>query len=442
MAEEKAAARNRQLVNAPSLMAAKVEADARIAAAQPTPPRPRESSQETLRPVAPSVIAKDAGMEAPPASSPPPAHVEAPAVPNQISKVVVSPSAPVASAAPTLSPTPAPAADPPKAAVPAPLAPVLALPDKEAPSVQARTGALPPPPVDPDSFARALTEPVALPELPSESRVAIYGAMIALASADGGAVAASWRVALEGIDQEGLAPAAATELLDLLIDSPRLGRTLDLLTQADGETRCAAMAAVIDVALAEGEPSRASQDALALARIRLGFSERQATELQAARSAVRAQCAAGVPTLPALLPWQQGLCGAVAVLVPLVLAYLVGPSGSFGARLDSGVLALGLGFGPVPSLMVVGILGWISFVGVRTLLQGPQRRRTGALLSARARRAAQLDTNLGTAIGEITTRLATVRDSEEAGRSKKETLKRWNQRLRVFESLRAPPPGG
>jgi uncharacterized membrane protein YebE (DUF533 family) len=275
-------------------------------------------------------------------------------------------------------------------------------------------------------------DPGALEEAP---RAAFYGALFAMANADGAIDKDELRVIFELLDLEGISTAGRRMVLGYTVQPPRLLDPLLALEHAEDQVRFGLMVNLIEVAWANDLLGVEQRYALEVARQQLRVSEEQLQALEQFVQQVRAVQARGLDDSHAAETVRRSVAGLAAVGVPVAAVYFSGSViGLSAAGIISGLAALGLGLGLVPGIGVAILLGTGAYLGISRLLGQTGGRREQERLRARAQRQAFLLARcLHEAIAMVEERLQTI----QRAHADREQIRELEGRLRALQQLLA-----
>src|SRR5215217_6822586 len=111
--------------------------------------------------------------------------------------------------------------------------------------------------------------------LSSEERLAFYGALFAVAAADGPMSREELELIYETVDTEGLSESARRRLYAYAIEPPALRDCLQPIRDAPETVRHGLMLNLVEVAVSDYLLSEAEREALTEARMWLGISDEQ-----------------------------------------------------------------------------------------------------------------------------------------------------------------------
>lgn len=275
-------------------------------------------------------------------------------------------------------------------------------------------------------------DPGALEEAP---RAAFYGALFAIANADGSIDKDELRVIFELLDLEDISTAGRRLVLGYTVQPPRLLDTLVALEHAEDRVRFGLMVNIVEVAWANDLLGVEQRYAIEVARQQLQVSEEQLAAIERFVQQVRAVQARGLDDTQAADTVRRAAAGLAAVGVPVAAVYFSGSViGLSAAGIISGLTALGLGLGLVPGIGIAVLLGTGAYLGVTRLLGQAGGRREQERLRERAHRQAFLLARcLHEAIAMVEERLQLL----QRAHVDREQIREMEGRLRALQQLLA-----
>jgi hypothetical protein len=252
-----------------------------------------------------------------------------------------------------------------------------------------------------DPMVGELFDPVSLPE---DQRLAFYGAMLAIAAADGIWGEDELDLIFQNVDTDGLPELSRNMLWDYLVDTPPLTDCLACFASSHDQVRCTLMVYLIEIALADRILDAGEDEALLQARRSLRISPTQIHAIE------RYICEVGLIRAPprdsnaAARRLKYGLSIVAVVSLPASAIYFsIAGSGISLAEmltrfaLPSSVLAMVLG---AAGAMLTGTAAWLTG---RWVYHRSQRKRL-TLARERRRRAQLAVRNLQAAVGYLSTK--------------------------------------
>jgi uncharacterized tellurite resistance protein B-like protein len=270
------------------------------------------------------------------------------------------------------------------------------------------------------SNAAGVAELLDLGSLPEVQRVAFYGAMLAIAAADGTLGQDELDLIFQYIHTDGLSDRSRTIIWEYLVDTPLLTDCLASFATSHDQVRCAVMVYLIEIALADRILAAGEDEALLQARTFLRISQKQIEAIE------RYICNVGlIRARPRdyhegaiLLKYKYGLWLVAVVCLPAIALYfssimgvvsLPEPLSRFTRLGSARAMVLGAG--------ATILIGTAALLSGRWLHTRYQRRRL-PIARERRRRAQSAVRNLQDAVGYLTAKAklhAAVEDPSAPG---------------------------
>jgi uncharacterized membrane protein YebE (DUF533 family) len=289
-----------------------------------------------------------------------------------------------------------------------------------------------------DAAAWIAGEPVAQPldltALPEAQRAAFYGALFAMAAADGAIDKDELQQIFELIDMDGISAGGRRVIQGYIIQPPRLLDTLQALSLGDEALRYRLMVDLVDVAWANDLVSPEQRYALEVAGRELRITAAQVAAIEQFVGRLKTIRERGIDDSYAAAATKQAAASLAAVGVPIAAVYLSGSVlGLSAAGITSGLAALGLGLGVVPGIGVAILVGTGIYIGVSRMLASGGVGGQAQLRAAAARKTKLAIQNLQETIGLLIERVQQIQhaDSEHAA------ARELNQRLRALQQILA-----
>jgi uncharacterized tellurite resistance protein B-like protein len=274
------------------------------------------------------------------------------------------------------------------------------------------------------------TEHLDLKSLPDNQRVAFYGAMFAMAAADGQMQREELELIYETLDTEGLSEEVRRRLYAYAIEPPALQDCLQSLSDASESARHGLMLNLVEVAVSDYLLPKAEQDALAEAQRRLGIGNVQRAAMQRYAEEVRRIRERGIDDNHAADAIKAAVSGMTAVGVPIAaVVYSGSVVGLSAAGITSGLAALGLGAGMIPGIGVAILIGTAAFVGLNYLFDTGNKRKKEQYRRERERKAQLAMENLQETINHLIDRMARLQGAAADAKANKEAIQLLNERL-------------
>jgi hypothetical protein len=282
------------------------------------------------------------------------------------------------------------------------------------------------------------TEHLDLKSLPDNQRVAFYGAMFAMAAADGQMQREELELIYETLDTEGLSEEVRRRLYAYAIEPPALQDCLQSLSDASEPARHGLMLNLVEVAVSDYLLPKAEQDALAEAQRRLGIGNVQRAAMQRYAEEVRRIRERGIDDNHAADAIKAAVSGMTAVGVPITaVVYSGSVVGLSAAGITSGLAALGLGAGMMPGIGVAILIGTAAFVGLNYLFDTGNKRKKEQYRRERERKAQLAMENLQETINHLIDRMARLQGAAADAKANKEAIQLLNERLANLQQILA-----
>jgi uncharacterized tellurite resistance protein B-like protein len=282
------------------------------------------------------------------------------------------------------------------------------------------------------------TEHLDLKSLPDNQRVAFYGAMFAMAAADGQMQREELELIYETLDTEGLSEEVRRRLYAYAIEPPALQDCLQSLSDASESARHGLMLNLVEVAVSDYLLPKAEQDALAEAQRRLGIGNVQRAAMQRYAEEVRRIRERGIDDNHAADAIKAAVSGMTAVGVPIAaVVYSGSVVGLSAAGITSGLAALGLGAGMMPGIGVAILIGTAAFVGLNYLFDTGNKRKKEQYRRERERKAQLAMENLQETINHLIDRMARLQGAAADAKANKEAIQLLNERLANLQQILA-----
>lgn len=224
--------------------------------------------------------------------------------------------------------------------------------------------------------------------LSEKQRVAFYGAMFAMAAADGQMQREELELIYETLDTEGLSEEARRRLYAYAIEPPALQDCLRALSDASESARHGLMFNLVEVTVSDYLLSNPERDALTQGQLTLGIGNEQRTAMEHYAEEVRRIRERGIDDNHAADVLKAAVSGMTAVGVPIAaVVYSGSVVGLSAAGITSGLAALGLGAGMIPGIGVAILIGTAAFVGLNYLFDTGNKRKKEQHRNERERKA-------------------------------------------------------
>jgi uncharacterized tellurite resistance protein B-like protein len=275
-----------------------------------------------------------------------------------------------------------------------------------------------------------------LAKLPEEQRLAFYGALFAIAAADGHFDKDEMDLICGVMDLEGMSDHAKEEIQEYIIEPPNLFESLQALSSADETLRYGVMMNMIDTAWADGVLDPQESKALELAQAELNISNEQRQAIANFVQKMREIRTRGLDDTQAADAIKTATAGLSAVGVPIAAVYLSGSViGLSAAGITSGLAAIGLGFGMVPGIGIAVLVGAGIFMGVSQLLDVGGQQEKERLMAERERKAQLVITNLQGSLNKLIERVANLQTVAADAEANKEAIRVLTEKMRYLQQL-------
>lgn len=274
--------------------------------------------------------------------------------------------------------------------------------------------------------------PLNLATLPPASRAAFYGALFAMANADGAIDKDELAHIVALLDVEDLPTGVRAALQHYLIEPPRLLDTLRACGDGDDALRYGLMVNLVGVAWANDLIAPEQRYALTVAQQHLRIDDAQLAAIEAFVQQAQAVRHRGVDDRAAAESLKQATAGLTAVGVPVAAVYLSGSViGLSAAGITSGLAALGLGLGMVPGIGVAVLLGVAAYLGVTRLLGGGDEH----LIDSARRKAQLVDQHLQETADLLSAHIAGIERGAAGASTPGPSLAELQARLRALQQI-------
>jgi uncharacterized tellurite resistance protein B-like protein len=272
-------------------------------------------------------------------------------------------------------------------------------------------------------------------------RLAFYGALFAIATADEQLDKDEMELIFGMMDLENMSEEGKRQLQSYVIDPPSLWRCLEDLSDADEKLRFSLMVNLVDTAWANDEFDANEEEAIVLAQRKLKVTNEQLTAIKAFIQKIREIRTRGLDDTQAADAIKSAASGLAAVGVPIAAVYFSGSViGLSAAGITSGLAALGLGFGMVPGIGIAVLVGAGIFMGISSLLDTGGNRAKEEERKKQERRFQLVIQNMHGAIGQITEKILDLQkkaNSLEANaataEANKEAIRILTERLKFMQ---------
>lgn len=272
--------------------------------------------------------------------------------------------------------------------------------------------------------------------LPTEHRVAFYGALFAMSAADSHVDKEEIDLIYSTLDLEGLSEADKRVVHGYVINPPLLRDILPVLRNAEETMRLGTLMGIVDVALADGVIEADEREALEFARVHLGASPEQFAAIMNFAETAKKVRERGLDDKLAEEMLKKAASALSSVGVPITIVYFSGAVvGLSAAGVTSGLAALGLGLGMVPGIGIAILLGAAIYVGASWILDAGGGRKKRKLAAERERRAQLVIKNLHESIQQLAASVVDVAEKATESEANRRALDRLSERLRALQQL-------
>lgn len=279
-----------------------------------------------------------------------------------------------------------------------------------------------------------MAEPINLLDLPEKFRVSFYGALFALAAADGTIDKDETGFIFENLDLEGLSEAGRQTVHGYLIKPPDIESCLISLNDAPDEIRFGLMINLVEVAEADDYIDEKETALIEKAKRTLRVSDDQITEIYNFVKEVRRIRERGLDDNLAADAMKRAASGLTGVGVPIAAVYFSGAVVGFSAAgITSGLAALGLGLGMVPGIGVAILVGTVTTIGISKLLDVGGKKKKEKMAAEREHKAQLVIKNLQEAINEVINHVKELHDAAAESAANRKAIEVLTRRLKALQ---------
>ncbi len=275
-----------------------------------------------------------------------------------------------------------------------------------------------------------------LTKLPEDQRLAFYGALFAIASADGHFDKDEMDLICGVMDLDGMSDYAKEQIQEYIIEPPNLFDCLRVLSGADKTLRYGVMMNMVDTAWADDYLDPQESKALTFAQVELNISDEQRQAIDNFVQKMREIRARGLDDNQAADAIKTATAGLSAVGVPIAAVYLSGSViGLSAAGITSGLAAIGLGFGMISGIGVLVGVGTVIFMGASQVLDIGGKQEKERLMVERERKAQLVIANLQGALNKLIERVANLQTVAADAEANKEAIRVLTEKMRYLQQL-------
>ncbi|MBW4682822.1 MAG: TerB family tellurite resistance protein [Microcoleus vaginatus WJT46-NPBG5] len=278
-------------------------------------------------------------------------------------------------------------------------------------------------------------------KLTESERVAFYGALFAIASADGSLDKEEMELIFGIMDLEGMSEPAKRLIQSYIIEPPALHECLKTLSSADENLRFSLMVNLIDTAWANDELDPNEEKAIQLAQQELRITNEQVKAIEKFIQEMKKIRARGLDDNQAADAIKTAAAGLSAVGIPIAAVYLCGSViGLSAAGITSGLAALGafVGVGGmVPGIGVAVLLGTGIFMGVSHLLDTGDKQKKAQFQAEKERKAQLVIKNLQETLNGVIEKIEELQKAAADAEMNREAIRILTEKMRYLQQLLA-----
>jgi uncharacterized tellurite resistance protein B-like protein len=286
-----------------------------------------------------------------------------------------------------------------------------------------------------------MNEPLDLAKVAESDRLAFYGALFAIATADGQLDKDEMEVIFGMMDLENMSEVNKRQVQSYIINPPSLWDCLRQLSYADERLRYALMINLVETAAANDEVHPGEKEAIFLAKQELNVTNEQLKAIISFVKEVRKIRDRGLDDDQAADAVKAAAAGLGAVGVPIAAVYFSGSViGLSAAGITSGLAALGLGLGMVPGIGIAVLVGAGIFMGVSHLLDLGGNQAKEEERNKQERKAQLVIQNMQGAINQLVEQITSLQakatnleSSAASAEANREAVKILTERLRFMQ---------
>ncbi|WP_199312734.1 hypothetical protein [Microcoleus sp. FACHB-672] len=276
-------------------------------------------------------------------------------------------------------------------------------------------------------------------KLPESERIAFYGALFAMANADGSLDKEEMELIFGIMDLEGMSEPAKRLVQCYIIEPPALNDCLKTLSNADENLRFSLMVNLIDTAWANDELDPNEEKAIQLAQQELRITNEQVKAIEKFIQELKKIRARGLDDNQAADAIKTAAAGLSAVGIPIAAVYLCGSViGLSAAGISSGLAALGafVGVGGmVPGIGVAVLLGTGIFMGVSHLLDTGDKQKKAQFQAEKERKAQLVIRNLQETLNGVMEKIEELQKAAADAETNREAIRILTEKMRYLQQL-------
>lgn len=286
-----------------------------------------------------------------------------------------------------------------------------------------------------------MSEQLDLAKVSESDRLAFYGALFAMATADGNLDKDEMELIFGIMDLEGMSEGGKCQAQSFVVNPPPLWDCLRKLSTADERLRFGLMVNLVDTAWSNDELDPNEERAILLAQQELKVTDKQLQAIREFIQEIRRIRDRGLDDDQAADSVKAAAAGLGAVGIPIAAVYLSGSViGLSAAGITSGLAALGLGFGMVPGIGVAVLVGAGIFWGVSQILDLGGNRAKEEAMKERERKAQLVIKNMQASISQLVSQISSLQQKAvnlEAGaaeaQANQEAIRALTERLKFMQ---------
>lgn len=283
------------------------------------------------------------------------------------------------------------------------------------------------------------TDVIASSLVPESDRLAFYGALFAIASADGIIDKDEMELIFSIMDLEGMSEEGKRQCLSFIIEPLPFYECLHKLQTADVRLHYGLMVNLIDVAWANDECDENELKAIKLTQQMFSITNEQVVAIEKFVHQVRKIREGGLDDNKAADAIKTAASGLSAVGVPIAAVWFSGSViGLSAAGITSGLAGLGalvgLG-GMVPGIGVAILLGTGIFMGVNVLLDTGDKQKKAQFQAERERKAQLVIKNLQHSLNMVIERITNLEDKASNAEANKQAILILTDKMRKLQQL-------